>query len=135
MHIVLSLKGYVHMIIYLKLLYKLKKKIWCAIPTRHLLLFFLSLYLYRCIRFIVFRPPRPKIGPPNLDIHQFSHNERLMHSKRHLKRLPKLYVICNTLLYCNTTFVMKSLRFLHFVKSRYFLYNSFPHITLKVIYI
>ena len=30
--------------------------------------------------------PRPKIRLQNLDIHQFSYSERLIHSKRHLKR-------------------------------------------------
>ena len=30
--------------------------------------------------------PRPKIALLNLGIHQFSYDERLIHSKRHLKR-------------------------------------------------
>ena len=30
--------------------------------------------------------PRPKIALLNLDIHQFSYSERLIHMKRHLKR-------------------------------------------------
>ena len=30
--------------------------------------------------------PRPKTGLLNLDIDQFFYSERLMHSKRHLKR-------------------------------------------------
>ena len=30
--------------------------------------------------------PKPKIGLLNLDIHQFSYNERLIYSKSHLKK-------------------------------------------------
>ena len=37
--------------------------------------------------FLMHALPRPKIGQPNLDFHQFSYSERLIHSKRHLKCL------------------------------------------------
>ena len=36
--------------------------------------------------FAIYVLKRPKIGLPNLFFHQFSYSERLIHSKRHLKR-------------------------------------------------
>ena len=36
--------------------------------------------------FLIHALPWPKIGLPYLDIHQFPYSERLMHSKRYLKR-------------------------------------------------